>query len=72
MGESENVVEETRLNLLKKKFKMITDRREAKVINKLVQEYRDGELSQEKAYSAIMAIAELRWAGNDIEQKDLQ
>jgi len=68
----DDAVVASRLNMLKKTFRRITDKREQRVIDRLVQEYRDSILTPEKAYSAIMAIAELRWAGSDIGQQDLQ
>lgn len=70
--EDENAVHAARLNALKKTFIRVTEKREKRVITNLVNEYRNNELTAEKAFSAIIAIAELRWAGNDINAKDLQ
>lgn len=72
MSEHENVVIAARLNVLKKTFNRVTEKREKKVITRLVNDYKNGELTPEIAYSTIIAIAELRWAGSDIGTKDLQ
>jgi len=60
------------IKILRNRFSRIIKRREEKVITKLVNDYRDGALTEDKAFAAIMAIAELRWAVNDIGTKDLQ
>ncbi len=70
--EDANTVAETRVNILKKTFGRITEKRERRIIDRLVNEYKNGELTADKSYSAIMAIAELRWAKSDIKKEDLQ
>ncbi len=66
-----NAVAEARVDILKKTFSRITEKREKRIIDKLVNEYKNSELTANKAYSAIMAIAELRWAKGDIKKEDL-
>ncbi len=63
---------QARADSLKNAFIRITEKREKKVITKLVNAYRDNKLTQEMAYAAIMTIAELRHAGKDIGTEDLQ
>ncbi len=72
MSGDESAVQAARLNILKKTFSRVTERREKRVITNLVNDYKNRELSPEKAYAAIIVIAELRWAGSDIDTKDLQ
>ena len=65
------IAEESRVIALKKAFDRITSKREKKVIAGLVTEYQGKTLTPDKAYSAIVAIAELRQAKNDIRPEDL-
>lgn len=67
-----NAATEARVKGLKGVFERITSKREKKVIDSLVMEYRNKELTSSKAYAAIVAIAELRQAKNDITTEDLQ
>ncbi len=66
-----DVQAQARVRVLKGVIDRITQKREKKVITNLVKEYKGGELTQEKAYAAIMVIAELRSAGNDVGTDDL-
>ncbi len=68
---SSDILEQNRISMLKKTIKRITDKREKVVLSKLVRLYRDGELTQEMSYSAIMLIAELRSAEGEIGKEDL-
>jgi hypothetical protein len=72
MSSETSAIEEAKVHILKKAFCRVVEKREKRVITNLVNDYRDGLLTADKAFAAIMAIAELRYAGTDIEQKDLQ
>jgi hypothetical protein len=63
--------DEVRVKILKNTFVRIVKKREEKVITNLVNEYRSGTLDANKAYAAIMVIAELRNAGSGIGATDL-
>lgn len=67
-----NEVDRARAAVLKKTFDRIVKARERKVIERLVHEHINGKLTPDKAFVAIMVIAELRSAGSDIGQEDLQ
>ncbi len=64
--------DEARVARLRKLFNTLVEKREKRVVTNLVNEYRAGTLTADKSFAAIMAIAELRYAGGDIETKDLQ
>jgi hypothetical protein len=63
---------ESRVTALKNAFMRITDKREKKVVNNLITEYKGGSLTAEMAYTAIVAIAELRLAKEGIKPEDLR
>jgi hypothetical protein len=63
--------DEVRVKILKNTFGKIVKKREESVITRLVNEYRSGTLDANKAYAAIMVIAELRNAGSSIGTADL-
>lgn len=67
-----DAVDARRLETLKKAFNRVVEKREKKVITRLVNEYRNSELTADKAFAAIMVIAELRFAGSDVATEDLQ
>ena len=66
-----DIATESRVTALKNAFMRITDKREKKVVNLLVAEYGNGLLTPEKAYTALVAIAELRLAKKGITTEDL-
>lgn len=70
-GEDGSLIASQRLAQLRKTFARVTKKREERVIGRLVREYRDGELTADKAYSAVIVIAELRNAESDIRQEDV-
>ncbi len=70
--EDDSAIQAARLNALKKTFSRVVEKREKKVRTNLVNKYKNDELTPEITFSAIIAIAELRWAGSDIGTKDLQ
>lgn len=72
MSEDLSAIEEAQTLILKKAFGRVVEKREQRVITNLVNDYRDGILTAERAFAAIMAIAELRFARSDIGKKDLQ
>ncbi len=74
MGVAENAdgaYENSRLDALRAAIGRVVEKRERKVLSKLVRAHRDGELTPEMAYSSIMLIAELRSAEGDVSKEDL-
>lgn len=71
MTEDTNTRDEARLYSLKNTIKRMIKKREDTVINKLVFDYRNGNLTERIAHSAIMVIAELRSAEGDLGKEDL-
>jgi hypothetical protein len=71
MADDNDTVTETRVAALKRAFMRVVAKREKRVIDRLVGEHIEGSLTPDKAFAAIMVIAELRHAGSDVRAEDL-